>query len=107
MPWRFVAAGDLNTGMFAKPPAQLFGIPALPERQREPRGGVNQERAVGVAVEREVVHPQHSGCDQRRQLHPHQLGEHSAPREWDVQDAQHPGATPVGQKHADGLDQVL
>jgi hypothetical protein len=62
---------------------------------------------VGVAVEREVVHPQHPGRDQRRQGHPHQLGEHSAPGERDVQDAQHPGATPARQHHTHGLDQVL
>lgn len=37
---RAVAADHLDTGTFAEPSAQLFGVPSLPERQREAgRGG--------------------------------------------------------------------
>jgi hypothetical protein len=104
---RAVAAGDLRTRMSAQPSAELFGVSAFPERQRESGFGVDQEGAVGIAVECEVVHAEHPGCDQRRQRHPHQLREHGAPRQPDVEDAQHPRSTPAGQHHADRLDQVL
>ncbi|WP_245170682.1 hypothetical protein [Streptomyces bottropensis] len=36
-------------------------VATFPEGEREPGGGVDQEGAVGVAVEREVVHPQQLG----------------------------------------------
>jgi hypothetical protein len=82
-------------------------VATFPEGEREPGGGVDQEGAVGVAVEREVVHPQHPGCLQWRKRHPHQLRQNRAPRERDVQDAQHPGTAPPGQHHTNGLNQAL
>ncbi|MFF4180787.1 hypothetical protein [Streptomyces sp. NPDC001750] len=87
--------------------AELFRVVSLPEREREPGGGVDQEGAEGAAVEREVVHPRHAGCLQWWKWHPHQLGQNRAPQERDVQDPQHPGTTAAGQDHADGLYQVL
>lgn len=104
---RAVAADDLHTRMSAQPSAELFGVSAFPERQRESGFGVDQESAVGIAVQREVVHAEHPGCDQRRQRHPHQLREHGAPRQPDVEDTQHPRPTSAGQHHADRLDQLL
>lgn len=68
-----VAADDLDTRVLAEPPAELFGVASFPKCEREPGGGVDQEGAVGVAVKREVIHPQHPWCLQWRKRHPHQL----------------------------------
>lgn len=102
-----VAAGDLDTWVLAEPVAELFRVAPFPECEREPGGGVDQEGAVGIAVEREVIHPQHPGCLQWWKWHTHQLGQDRAPRERDVQDPQHPGTAPAGQHHTDGLYQAL
>ncbi|MFG2348687.1 hypothetical protein [Streptomyces phaeochromogenes] len=72
-------AGDLDTWVLAEPATELFGIASLPEGEREPGGGIDQEGAIGVAVEREVIHPQHPGCLHGRKRHPHQLGQDRAP----------------------------
>ncbi|MGY3199973.1 hypothetical protein ACVW19_000487 [Streptomyces sp. TE5632] len=58
---RAVATGDLHSRMSPRPAAELFGASAFPERQRGPGAGVGQERAVRLAVQCEVVHPQHPG----------------------------------------------
>ncbi|GGY71908.1 hypothetical protein GCM10010326_77650 [Streptomyces xanthochromogenes] len=92
--------------MLTEPAAELFRVASLPECEREPGGGVDQEGAVGAAVECEVVDAQHSGRDQWRQRHPHQLEQDGYPREPDVQDPKHPGSAPASQHHAHVLHQA-
>ncbi len=102
-----VAAGDLDTGVLAEPAAERFRVASFPEGEREPGGGVDEEGAVGAAVESEVVDPQHPGRHQWRQRHPHQLGQDGDPREPDIQNPKHPGSAPAGQHRADVLHQAL
>jgi hypothetical protein len=93
--------------VFTEPAAKLFGIASFPKGQREAGGGVDQKGSVGTSVESEVVDPQDLGRDQRRKLHPHQLGQECNPGKLDVQDPKHPGSAPACQDHADVLDQGL
>lgn len=66
-----------------------------------------KEGAVGVAVQREVVDPRYSGCDERGRRYAHHLGVHGAPRKRNADNTQHPGSAPASQEDSDLLDHAL